>query len=191
MEENIINQNRENQPASGQANPGQDFDALLRDRDFQSEFDRRVSRALETARSKWAQETERRIEQARAETERLARMTGEERMAHDYAQREAALLEREQRIVRRELQAQAVKTLSERGLPAELAEAVSYESAEQMEQSIDAAERAFRAAVQFGVEQRMRGSVPAAAQASANREISDAEYYLRRYAPNPKNNNGG
>ena len=133
MEENIAIRNQGIETmASTEANPVQGFDALLQNREFQSEFDRRVSRALETARGKWAQETERKIERACAEAERLARMSGEERMAHDFAQREAELAQREQSIVRRELRAQAARMLSERSLPPELADALNYESAEQV-----------------------------------------------------------
>ncbi|MBQ8508245.1 MAG: DUF4355 domain-containing protein [Clostridia bacterium] len=180
MEENIAIK-MENTASPEEARPGQDFDALLRDRDFQSEFDRRISRALETARSKWAQETERRIERARAEAEALARMSGEERMAHDFARREAELNEREGAIARRELRAEAAKMIAERSLPPELAEALNYESAERVAESLDAAERAFKNAVQSGVEKRMSGQVPAAARAGRSGEVSDAEYYRTHY----------
>ena len=181
MEENIANK-MENMASPEEARPGQDFDALLRDREFQSEFDRRISRALETARSKWAQETERRIERARAEAEALARMSGEERMAHDFARREAELNEREGAIARRELRAEAAKMIAERSLPPELAEALNYESAERVAESLDAAERAFRSAVQSGVERRMSGQVPAAARSARGGELSDAEYYRTHFS---------
>ena len=177
----------QNQTAQTQAGGGQDFDALLKEKDFQSEFDRRVSRALETARGKWAQETKQKVEHARAEAERLARMSGEERMAHDFAQREAELAQRERTIVRRELRAEALRMLSERRLPAELAEALSYESAEQVNASMDAAERAFRQAVQQGVEERMRGSVPVSAHRKEPTAVSDADYYRSNYVPGKKN----
>ena len=180
MEENTA---RENSMAPArEASPAQDFDALLRERDFQSEFDRRISRALETARGKWAQETERRIEKARAEAEALARMSGEERMAHDFARREAALKEREGAIIRRELRADAAKMIAERSLPMELADALNYESAERVAESLDAAERAFRSAVQSGVELRLRGQPPAAARSRRSGEVSDAEYYRSHYS---------
>lgn len=178
MEEKLA---RENEMVSEkETSPAQDFDALLRERDFQSEFDRRVSRALETARGKWAQETERRIERARAEAEAMARMSGEERMAHDFARREAALNEREGAIARRELRAEAAKLIAERRLPPELADALSYESTESVNASLDAAERAFRSAVQLGVEERMRGQLPAAARSARSGDLSDAEYYRTR-----------
>ena len=157
-----------------------DFDALLQNRDFQSEFDRRVSKALETARGKWAQETEKKIERVKAETERLARMSGEERMAHDFARREAELNEREQGILRRELHAEALRMLSERNLPAELASALNYESAEQVNLSMDAAEKAFRSAVQRGIEDRMRAETPSIARSARSGQLSDDEYYRSR-----------
>ena len=179
MEEHIAVQNSEN-ASPAEANPQQGFDALLKQRDFQSEFDRRVSRALETARGKWAQETKQKIERACAEAERLARMSGEERMAHDFAQREAALNDREQKIVRRELRAEAARMLSERALPMELMEALNYESAEQVNLSMDAAEKAFKQAVQTGIEERMRASVPSIARSGRSGDISDDEYYRSR-----------
>lgn len=178
MEENIAVQNNEAALAT-EANPAQGFDALMKNRDFQSEFDRRVSRALETARGKWAQETERRIQQARTAAEERARMTGEERMAHDFAQRQQQLDAREQELNRRELQAEALRMLAQRGLPVELAGAMDYSGAQQLEASMDAAEGAFRAAVQAGVEERMRGSVPASVPHRASAEESDADYYAR------------
>ena len=181
MEENIAVQNSEIAP-NVEANPAQGFDALLREKNFQSEFDRRVSRALETARGKWAQETERRIQQARAAAEERARMTGEERMAHDFAQRQQQLDEREQALNRRELQAEALRMLAQRGLPPQLAGAMDFSGAQQLQASLDAAEEAFRSAVQAGVEERMRGSVPSVVPRKAAEKESDADYYARTQA---------
>ena len=174
MEENITIENQ----ASYEAN--QSFDQLMQNREFQSEFDRRVSRALETARGKWAQETKQKIERAREEAERLARMSGEERMAHDFAQREAELSRREQTIVRRELRADAARMLSERALPMELMEALNYESREQVNLSMDAAEKAFRQAVQQGIEERMRSQPPIVSRSGRSGDLSDDEYYRTR-----------
>ena len=171
MEENIAIENQ----ASHEAN--QSFDELLQNREFQSEFDRRVSRALETARGKWAQETKQKIERARVEAERLARLSGEERMAHDFAQREAELSQREMNIVRRELRAEAARMLSERALPMELMEALNYESREQVNLSMDAAENAFRQAVQQGIEERMRSQPPIVSRSGRSGDLSDDEYY--------------
>lgn len=180
MAENMENKIEETASAP-EANPGQGFDELLREKDFQSEFDRRISRALETARSKWAQETRQKIEQARREEQQIARMSSDERISAEYAQREAELRERESLLIERELRADAVKMLNERGLPPELAGAINYSSEESMKNSMETAELAFRAAVQSGVEMRMRGTTPPAAHKGAGKEIGDAEYYRSRY----------
>ena len=179
MEEHIEVQTQAQ--AAAAASSAQDFDALLREKDFQSEFDRRVSRALEAARGRWAQETERKLEQARAEAEAMARMSGEERMAHDYARREAELQAREAEIGRRELRAEAARLLQERALPAELMDALNYDSAEGVARSVDAAERAFREAMQQGVRERMRGMTPVKAHAACETDSDDA-YYRARFA---------
>lgn len=178
MEENIAVQNNE-AASPAEANPAQGFDALLRQRDFQSEFDRRVSRALETARGKWAQETERKIEQVRAAAEARARMTGEERMAHDFAERAQMLDAREQELNRRELQAEALRMLGERGLPAQLAGAISCASSEAMVSSLNAAEEAFLSAVQAGVQARLRSEGPQLVPRQASLPESDRDYYAR------------
>ena len=50
------------------------------------------------------------------------------------------------------------------------------------ENAMDAVERAFRCAVQRGVEARMRGGAPAAGRREAVSQESDEDYYRARYA---------
>ena len=172
-------ENTEIRTEAATENPAHGFDDLLRERDFQSEFDRRVSRALETARGKWAQETKKQIETAREEAERSARAAG----AAEIAAREEALRLRESDIALRELRADAARMLQERGLPNELMHAMDLSSAERVEVSMDAAEKAFRRAVQSGVEARMRGAAPVSARRFEEASASDEDYYRRHYAP--------
>lgn len=168
-----------------------DFNALMQEKAFQSEFDRRVSRALETARSKWAQETKQQVEQARSEAEALARMNSQERAAHEFAQRSARLDEREQAILGRELRAEASQQLQSRGLPTELVGIVNCSSPEGMQASLDTVEQAFRSAVQRGVEDRLRGSVPAGTRGHSRSLDSDEDYYRAHYAPGGNRRQGG
>lgn len=179
MEEHVIS---ENTAAESAARPEQGFDELLRDRGFQAEFDRRVSRALETARGKWAQDVQQKVQLARDEERRLAQMSAEDRMAHEFEQRSRSLDEREAALRRCELRQQAADALRSRDLPPELAEVIDTRSEEAMQTSIDSAERAFRAAVKRGVEARLRGGVPQAANRAAAADMTDEEYY-RTVAP--------
>ena len=70
-------------------------------------------------------------------------------------------------LTRRELKAEAVETLTEKGLPAKLAEVLDYTDADKCSASIEAVEAAFRAAVQQGVNERLKGSAPKAATGAA------------------------
>lgn len=133
------------------------FDDLLKDKAHQAEFDRRVTKALETAKAKWQQEAELRIEEAKTEAQKLAKMNAEQKAEHERAKREQELAEREAALSLRELKAQAATTLVEKGLPRELLDSLSYQDAEACQKSIEAVEAAFRTAVQAGVEERLKG----------------------------------
>ena len=143
--------------------------------DAAAEIDRRIREALDQARGEWAAETA----QAVADTERLAAMSDSERVSYNLSRREAALNERERQLVERELRAMALEKLAERGLPRELADALPYTDEARCLAGLDSVERAFRAAVQAGVDERLRGGTPCAAtgrRADAD-SLSDAEYY--------------
>ena len=72
--------------------------------------------------------------------------------------REAAIAKREAEITRRELRAEAIETLHKRGLPANLEAVLNYADADACSASIDTVEKAFREAVQQGVDERLRQS---------------------------------
>lgn len=141
------------------------LDDHLRDNpESQKELDRRITKALDTARGKWEKEA------ADRETEaaKLAKMTAEQKAEHERQKREEALTKREAELNRRELRATAAQTLAEKGLPAGLLECLSYQDAESCQKSIDAMDAAFRASVQQGVEERMKGRTPSGSAPAIN-----------------------
>lgn len=111
----------------------------------QADLDRVVQQTIarERRRAEAAMEAAR-AEGGRAERERL----------------EADMARRERDVARRELAAHARESLAARGLPGELAGVLDYSGTEALDASLDSAERAFRAAVQRGMEQRLRGEPP-------------------------------
>lgn len=169
----------------------QAFDAVLEERNLQPEYARRIELELQKARGAWAEETKQAVERARAEAESLARMDSHERAEHEFAQRQSQLDARERAILGRELRADAARMLQERGLPEGLIGAVDTVSAERVLESMDAVERAFRCAVQQGVEARMRGGAPAAGRRESASQESDEDYYRARYASGRTNRQGG
>lgn len=85
---------------------------------------------------------------------------------------------REDDLRRRELSAMTRELLSQRGLPAELADCLAFTDEEAVRQGVDALEEAFRAAVQQGVEERLLSQdAPKSASVKPLSEMTDEEYY--------------
>mgnify|MGYP005834766287 CR=1 FL=1 len=116
------------------------FDALLQNKTYQSEFDRRVNKALQTAKAKWQTEKEEAVQEA---------------VSSFWQQKEAELAQKEQSLAIRERKAKALLRLSEQGLPAELADSLNYSAEEALELSLEQVAASFRAAVQKGVGERL------------------------------------
>lgn len=157
-EQNNEEQNQNNQDDQQDKEPT--FDELLKDKSMQSEFDRRIDKAIETAREKWQTEHEEKLERAKTEAEKLAKMNAEQRAEHERQQREDELAKREADITRRELRASTIDELVEKGLPISLADIINYTDADSTKASIEAVEKAFRQAVEDGVNERLKGNPP-------------------------------
>ncbi len=140
---------------AGGDDPGgkQTFDDILKNKEYQEEFDRRIQQALQTAKSKW----DALMDDKLSEAEKLARMTKEEKAQYMQQKREKELSDREADITRRELMAEAKNTLAEKGLPADLADVLDYTDADSCKKSMEAVEKAFQKAVQASVEERLKG----------------------------------
>lgn len=163
--------------ADGEAQPT--FDDLLKNPAHQSEFDRRVTKALETAKTKWQAETAAQI----SEAEKLAKMTAEQKAQHERDKKDKELADREAALTLKELRATAAETLTGKGIPLALLDALDFGSAERCTASIDKVEAAFRASVQSAVEERLKGKPPKGA-AENNEELDkldDKAFYDRTY----------
>mgnify|MGYP002559914935 FL=1 len=155
----VINDNVQ----TGANEPGQEqqpktFDELLKDKTYQSEFDKRVAKALETAKGKWESDHQAKLEEAKTEAEKMAAMNEKQKADYERDKQLKALEQRERDITTRELKATAYETLAEKGLPKELAEILNYTDADQCKASIDAVEKAFQSSVEKAVNEKLRGN---------------------------------
>ncbi len=132
------------------------FDDILKEGNFQAEFDRRVQKALGTAKDKWSALMDDKL----SEAEKLSKMNKEEKAEYLRQKQEKDLQEREATITRRELMAEAKNTLAEKRLPVSLAEVLNYADADSCSNSIAAVEKAFQEAVQMAVEEKLKGGKP-------------------------------
>lgn len=138
-----------------QATPS--FDELLNsNKEYQSEFDRRVSQAIGTAQQKWEQS---RLDEL-DESKKLEKMT--------QAQRDSYLLQKDREKLEKDKAAFAAeqmktacgKELLKRGLDPSFAEYLTAGTAEQTNERLNRFEEAFRAAVDSTTNDKMRGGKP-------------------------------
>lgn len=144
---------------------------------MEAEQARLISEAVETARLEWENEISARLMAARAEGERIAGMSAEEKLA----ERERKLNEREKQMHQKELRARMELKLVEEGLPRALADAFSYEDEEKAKRSYEAVVGVFRDAVQEKVSERL-GSIelPKVGQIGEPVKLTDEQYYSMR-----------
>ena len=147
------------EPAGASQGEPKSFDDILKE-GFQSEFDRRVTKAINTAVTKERARLEALHNQELTEAEKLAKMTEEEKNEYKAKQKEAEILKREQAITKRELMAEAKEKLAEKGLPLNLASTLIYDSAESVKSSLDDLEKAFNEAVAKTIEGKLEGGKP-------------------------------
>lgn len=135
-----------------------DFEELLRQhRDYQSAFDRKVDRALQTARSNWEREQASALEQRRAADLEEARGKAQA----EWRQKMAELEDREARQALRERQVETADRLASLGLSPKFAPWLTGQTSEESRQRVEEFDQLFRGAVSDTVTQRMAGFVPA------------------------------
>ena len=119
-----------------------------------------VNRMIQARVAQEQKQWEKKIQDEKTEAEKLAKMKADEKLKYQQEKKEQELAQREKDITTRELRAQAQETLTEKGLPRELAEVLNYESAETCNASIESVEKAFQSAVEKQVNEKLRGSNP-------------------------------
>lgn len=141
----------------------------------QSDIDAIIEKRLLRERK----EAEKRIADAVTEAQKLAKMSADERLEHERVEREKQLKDRESEITRRELKAEAKAQLADKGLPVEFADALPLTDAESVQTAIEVFDRAFRAAVEKGVNERLKGQPPKVSQ--AEKAMSEKDRLIAEY----------
>lgn len=123
---NVQNQNTENKPVS--------FDDFLKGEGNQAEFDRRVQKAIETARTKWQEKND----AEKTEAERLAQMNETEKLQYELDKQKKLNEETQRRLNARDLKDEALKiaTTQDTAFDPEFLNLFDYESmtAEQLQE---------------------------------------------------------
>lgn len=134
------------------------FDEILSDKDYQREFDRRVNKALETAKGKWQAEAE----AQRSEAEKLAQMKEDEKRAYEL---DKITRERDELLAQKNansLREQAVDIANDYGVDISLLKLMNFNTikAEDVEPTIAGFKNIIDQVVEKQVNERMRESTP-------------------------------
>ena len=136
------------------------FDDFLAEEGNQAEFDRRVQKAVNTAVTNAQEKWQALADDKLSEAEKLAKMTKDEQKTHMQNKRDKELSDREAAVTRSELMAEAKNSLSDEGLPVELAEVLSYTDADACKKSMETVKKAFQTAVEKAVDEKLKGGKP-------------------------------
>ncbi len=158
QEEKMENEEILEQSGAQEETKEQTFDDILSDPKKQAEFDKRVAKAIDTARNKWVAETEEKENEAK----RLAKMNAEQKAQHEKAKLEARIAELEAERTLSEMKSTARTMLSEANISvsdALLSQLVSID-ADKTKNAVEAFSEAFTEAVEKEVKERLKSPAP-------------------------------
>lgn len=155
-----------------QQNTGTDvpktFDEMLKESNYQSEFDKKVQKSLETAKAKWEAEQEAK----QSEAEKLAKMKDDERRNYELEQARKKQEEAELKLSAYELKEEAIKmaNVPETQVDVSLLNLIDFRSikAEQVETTIKNIKRVFDSAVETEVNKRLKETTPKTVNANSS-----------------------
>lgn len=130
----------------------------------QSEVDSQIGKAVDKALTnrdtKHKQDLEKAVQDALAEKERLSKLSEKERKEDELTQREKDINDRLAEIEHKELKADAVSDLTEKGLPATFADFLLADNAENTLSNINEFKQAFDDAINAQVKEKLRQDTP-------------------------------
>ena len=170
-----VNAGATNEPVGTETKPTT-FDDFLKGEGNQAEFDRRVQKAIETAKTKWQE-----INDAeKSEAEKLAKMNKEQKLEYEAQkankEKDNALAE----LNAYKLKEQALTIASEKGLDVNLLNLIDFKTvtAEKLSENIDNLSVVFNKAVEKAVNEKLKEDTPITktSNISVNKDISRASY---------------
>ena len=123
---------------------------------------KRIDDALAAAKSKWEKDYKRKAEAAKKEAERLSKLSDDERAKAELENSRKELEAKEQELKKKELKLEMVKVLSDRHIPVEFMDYLIAEDSESTMSRITTFEKAFKKAIENGVNEKLKGKAPKA-----------------------------
>jgi hypothetical protein len=157
------------------------FDDLLKDPEYQAEFDRKA----EGMKKKWEASWQKKAEKEKSEAEALAKMTEEEKHQHELQKLEAERKQAVAELNAYRLKDETAKIASEKGIDTSLLDLIDYSTAtaESVKEKLEKIESVFSKAVEKAVNEKLKQPKP---QEIRNPSASPDKAYLdEKYKNNP------
>lgn len=138
------------------------FDEMLKSENYQSEFDRRVAKSLDTAKAKWLKEYEAQKEAEKTEAQKLAKMDAEQKLTYEKEKAEKERNEFEAKLNAYELKDTALSLAKEKTVDVSLLDLIDFskETAESVNKKLDLIKTNFDKAVEKAVNERLKQDTP-------------------------------
>lgn len=147
-----------------------------------SEADKRTSKALETAKAKWEADQAKALENAKAEGQRLAKLSSDEKQKEEVDQRIANIEKREKELNLRELKSATVSMLNDNGLSADLADSlVALGDADKIKSAADTLKKSLDETVNQRVNESLRDDPPANTSSNLDAENDPFKQIMSKY----------
>lgn len=134
------------------------------DKLLQSETDKRVTGALNTAKSKWEQEFKEKLQAEKSEAEKLAKMSEEEKYKAQLEKKEQEIADRERRVRLSEMKSETISQLAELEIPTKFTDFLLRDSADETKANLDVFSQMWKAELKSQTEKRveesLKGSTP-------------------------------
>ena len=154
---------------------------------IQAETDRKVTKALETAKAKWLEEEQAKLKQA----EELAKLSEKERLAKELEIQRNEFEQEKSKFQRERLTLQTEKDLISKDMPAEFAPFVVADTAEQTLININTLQANWQAAIEKAIDDKVKGRTPTGNQPPTTGAVTKEQFekmdYLERLELKQKN----
>lgn len=140
--------------------------------ELDSYTDSKISKALEKQKAKFDEQLAQAVEEGKSEGQKLAKMSAQEKADAEAQKRLDDLKAREDELNQRELTANVVDVLAEKGLPKELAGSlVGLGDADKISNVVETIQKSIEQGINEGVNERMRQDPPT--NGSSNLDATD------------------
>ncbi len=172
-EDTTVVQTNEGTKQQGGEQPKTLDELLSSDKTLQSDFDKKINKALETAKVKWEQQAKDDANEAK----KLEKMSADERARYQLDKDKAEFAREKEKFAHEQLKTAVASELVSRGYTADFADFLTGKDAETSNANINAFETAFKKAVEAATAEKLRGDhIPPAEREHGGQDVPPKDF---------------